>query len=84
MVINKDYTVEYRTVIPGPFIEGLRVIKEGLKPDDWVIVNGLQRVQPGTKVNPEKVDMASLAVGNAAAAAKEKPQPKKQEAGARQ
>ncbi|MGH8743113.1 MAG: efflux RND transporter periplasmic adaptor subunit, partial [Burkholderiales bacterium] len=87
LVVNKDNTVEYRTVIPGPFIEGLRVIKEGLKLDDWVIVNGLQRVQPGAKVNPEKIDMASLAKGvdaNAAASSGEISQPKKQEAGARQ
>ncbi|MGH8710202.1 MAG: efflux RND transporter periplasmic adaptor subunit [Burkholderiales bacterium] len=87
LVVNRDNMVEYRAVKPGPFIDGLRVIKQGLKPDDWVIVNGLQSVQPGVKVNPEKVDMASLAkgpYGNAAVPDSEKLQPKKQEAGARQ
>ena len=87
LVVNKDNMVEYRAVKPGPFIDGLRVIKQGLKPDDWVIVNGLQSVQPGVKVNPEKVDMASLAkgsYGNAAAPDSEKLQPVKKETGARQ
>lgn len=85
LVVNKDNMVEYRAVKPGPFIDGLRVIKQGLKPDDWVIVNGLQSVQPGVKVNPEKVDMASLAKGPDAVAAQaggEKTPPKKQETGA--
>lgn len=85
LIVNRDNMVEYRAVKPGPFIDGLRVIKQGLKPDDWVIVNGLQRVQPGVKVNPEKVDMASLAKGLDAVADQaggEKTPPKKQETGA--
>ena len=87
LVVNGDNMVEYRAVKPGPFIDGLRVIKQGLKPDEWVIVNGLQRVQPGVKVNPEKVDMASLAKGTAVisnAPDSEKLQPRKKEAGAGQ
>jgi len=87
LVVNKDNVAEYRTVKLGPFIDGLRVIQQGLKPDDWVIVNGLQRVQPGAKVNPEKVDMASLATGSHGSASvpeSEKSDPKKQDPGARQ
>ncbi len=82
LVVNSDNMAEYRAVIPGAFIEGLRVIQQGLKPGDWVIVNGLQRVLPGIKVNPEKVSMASLAKGpdaNAAALGGEKSPPKKQD-----
>ncbi|HEY6281374.1 MAG TPA: efflux RND transporter periplasmic adaptor subunit [Burkholderiales bacterium] len=85
LVVNSDDMVEYRVVKPGPIVEGLRVIQEGLKPDDWIIVNGLQRVQPGLKVSPEKIDMASLAKGpdsNAAAPGNEKSQPQKKEDGA--
>jgi hypothetical protein len=37
------------------------VIEEGLVPDDLVVVNGLQRARPGGKVDPQTVDMASLA-----------------------
>jgi membrane fusion protein, multidrug efflux system len=83
LLVNSDNTVEYRVVKPGPVIEGLRVIKEGLKSGEWVIVNGLQRVRPGIKVTPEQVSMASLAKGagaGAAAAGGEKAQSAKQEA----
>jgi hypothetical protein len=31
----------------------LRVIKEGLLPDDRVIVNGMMRARPGAKVTPQ-------------------------------
>lgn len=53
VVIDQD-TVEYRKVELGPIIDGLRVIRDGLKPEDWVIVNGVQRVRAGVKVDPRK------------------------------
>jgi RND family efflux transporter MFP subunit len=53
-VVNDQNTVEYRKVELGPIIEGLRVIRDGLKPEDWVIVNGVQRVRTGVKVDPQK------------------------------
>jgi multidrug efflux system membrane fusion protein len=34
--------------------DGMRVVTEGLKPDDWVVVDGVQRARPGTKVNPTR------------------------------
>ena len=37
--------------------DGLRVVKQGLTPGDRVVVNGLQRVRPGIKVNPTIVPM---------------------------
>jgi multidrug efflux pump subunit AcrA (membrane-fusion protein) len=36
----------------GALDDGLRVIKEGLKPEDRVVVDGLQRVRIGAKVTP--------------------------------
>ena len=36
----------------GPLDDGLRVIREGLKPEDRVIVDGLQRARVGAKVSP--------------------------------
>lgn len=33
---------------------------EVLKPTDWVIVEGLQRVRPGATVKPDHVDMATM------------------------
>jgi membrane fusion protein, multidrug efflux system len=51
-VVNKDNVVEVRPVTLGPLDEGLRVIREGLKADDKVIVDGLQRARVGAKVAP--------------------------------
>jgi hypothetical protein len=38
----------------GQVVDGLRVIKDGVSADDRVVVNGLMRVRPGLKVNPEE------------------------------
>src|ERR1700749_4254435 len=51
-VVKDDNTVEARAVTLGPLDDGLRVIKEGLKPDDRVIVDGLQRARGGATVTP--------------------------------
>jgi RND family efflux transporter MFP subunit len=52
-VVNKDDTVEMRPVMLGPLDEGLRVIREGLKKDDRVVVDGLQRARVGAKVTAQ-------------------------------
>jgi RND family efflux transporter MFP subunit len=52
--VNDEHLVEYRTVQLGPMIDGLRVIRDGLGPEDWVIVNGVQRVRAGAKVDPQR------------------------------
>jgi multidrug efflux system membrane fusion protein len=49
-VVNDQHTVEYRKVALGPIIDGLRVIRDGLKPEDWVVVNGVQRVRAGAEM----------------------------------
>lgn len=53
-VVNGENVATTKYVIPGALVDGLRVIKEGLAPDDNVIVNGMARVRPGAKVNPQK------------------------------
>jgi multidrug efflux system membrane fusion protein len=52
-VVKDDDTVEAKPVTLGPLDEGLRVIREGLKAEDRVIVNGLQRARVGAKVTPQ-------------------------------
>lgn len=52
-VVKDDDTVEARAVTLGPLDDGLRVIREGLKPEDRVVVDGLQRVRVGAKVSPK-------------------------------
>ncbi len=52
-VVKDDDTVEARTVELGPLDEGLRVIRTGLKAEDRVIIDGLQRARVGAKVSPQ-------------------------------
>ncbi|RYE84883.1 MAG: efflux transporter periplasmic adaptor subunit, partial [Hyphomicrobiales bacterium] len=56
-VIGADNKAEYRAVALGDRAEGLRIVTSGLKPDERIVVNGLQRVKPGAEVAPEVVDM---------------------------
>jgi multidrug efflux system membrane fusion protein len=56
-VVTPERTIQYRDVALGPMVDGLRVIRKGLKPGDDVVVNGLQRVRPGMKVDPVVVAM---------------------------
>ena len=58
-VVKDDDTVEARPVTLGALDEGLRIIKDGLKPDDRIVVEGLQRVRVGQKVAPHLVQAAS-------------------------
>lgn len=53
LVLNADNTVEQRKVETGPLDDGLRVIENGLKADDRVVISGLLRVIPGQKVDPQ-------------------------------
>ena len=75
LAVNSENVVEKRLIRMGQLVDGLRVIEEGLRPGEWVVVNGLQRARPGAKVAPERTDMASLkasALKAAAEAEKEK------------
>ena len=56
-VIDKDGKVESRTVELGRLIDGMRLITSGLDGEEWIIVDGLLRVQPGDKVETKKEDM---------------------------
>ena len=53
LVVGGDNTVEQRKVEIGVLEGTLRVIDKGLKPEDKVIVGGLQRAIPGQKVDPQ-------------------------------
>src|SRR6267154_2329562 len=52
-VINAEKKVEFRPVKIGSLVDGLRVVKEGLKPGEQIIVEGLMRVRPGILVEPK-------------------------------
>lgn len=57
-VVKDDNSVEARPVVLGPLDAGLRVVREGLKPEDRVVVDGLQRVRVGAKVTPREAKPA--------------------------
>jgi multidrug efflux system membrane fusion protein len=52
-VVNPENQVEYRKVELGAHIGQSRVITLGLKPGEWVVIEGIQKLKPGLKVNPE-------------------------------
>ena len=57
-VVDKDNKVRYQRVTLGALQDdGLRVITDGLKADDWVIVTGLQMARPGMTVSPDRQPM---------------------------
>jgi RND family efflux transporter MFP subunit len=55
--VGADNKVEYAPVKLGPLIDGLRVVREGLKASDVILVKGLQQVRPGMPVTPQLVAM---------------------------
>lgn len=77
LVVNDEDVVEQRQVEVGSRIDDLRVIEKGLRAEDWVIVNGLQRARPGARVaatragggdgNAEEGGEADSAAGSASA-----------------
>jgi multidrug efflux pump subunit AcrA (membrane-fusion protein) len=56
-VVGADNKIEYRPVKLGPIVDGLRVIRKGLSQGETIVVNGLQRVRPGSPITPERVAM---------------------------
>jgi membrane fusion protein, multidrug efflux system len=64
-VVGSDGKAEYRAVSLGPTVDGLRVVRGGLKAGEKIVVGGLQRVHPGAPVAPQIVPMQ----GEAAVAA---------------
>jgi RND family efflux transporter MFP subunit len=53
-VVDGEGKAQYRIVKIGPLVDGLRVIREGVTPEDWVVVAGLQRARPGLAVDPQR------------------------------
>jgi multidrug efflux system membrane fusion protein len=58
-ILDEKNIVRYRRVQLGRLHEGLRIIREGLQPNDRVVVAGVQRVGPGVEVLPEEVPISA-------------------------
>ena len=58
MVVGADDKANYREITLGADVDGLRIVTSGLKANERVVVNGLQRVRPGALVAPQVVSMS--------------------------
>jgi multidrug efflux system membrane fusion protein len=67
MVVDDADKVEYREVNLGASVDGLRIVTQGLKDGERIVVNGLQRVRPGVVIKPELVKMTFAKPQNATA-----------------
>lgn len=56
-VVTDQKIAERRDIKLGRRWDGLQVVLDGIKPEEWVIVNGIQRVRDGVKVEPRQVPM---------------------------
>lgn len=66
LTVAADGTVKPQPVKLGPLYGRMRVVKSGLSPADQVIVQGLLRARPGSKVTPQfAVDAARVVADNA-------------------
>jgi RND family efflux transporter MFP subunit len=61
LLVAEGDKLEYRAVTLGPVVDGLRVVRDGLKANDRIVVNGLQRVRPGMPIKPVIVPMEGQA-----------------------
>jgi membrane fusion protein, multidrug efflux system len=57
IVVDKDEKAAWREVKLGTSVNGLRVVTDGLKPGERIVVGGLQRVRPGALLAPKMVAM---------------------------
>jgi RND family efflux transporter MFP subunit len=53
-VVGSDGKVQQRKITTGPLVDGLRVVRSGLKPDELMVISGLQRAKVGAKVKTEQ------------------------------
>lgn len=63
MVVDEQNTVALRTIKLGDKADKDVVVLEGLKPGERVIVEGMQKVRPGSQVNPATAQQASTVQG---------------------
>jgi multidrug efflux system membrane fusion protein len=67
LVVDADNKAQYREIILGNNVEGLRAVTKGLKAGERIVVNGIQRVRPGAVIAPQMVAMNPRGSTHAAA-----------------
>jgi len=73
LVVGTDNMVALRTIQPGETVGDLLVVRDGLKPGERVIVDGVQKARPGSKVNPSMAAAGSPSEAKADEKAPAKP-----------
>jgi RND family efflux transporter MFP subunit len=61
VIVQPDGLSRFQRVELGPIVDGLRVVRSGLKGDETIVVEGIGQVRPNTKVNAEPTDMSKYA-----------------------
>ena len=56
LTVGDDDIVKYVAVSVGEVVDGMQIVEKGLSGDERVVVNGLQRAIPGSKVSPKEAD----------------------------
>ena len=63
-VVGEKGKVESRVVEPGQLVDGLRVITKGLKPDDLIVIDGLNSAKPGAAVHTRQSQIKAPSPGS--------------------
>jgi membrane fusion protein, multidrug efflux system len=61
VVVQPNGLTKYQRVELGPIVDGLRVVRSGLQGDETVVVEGIGKVRPNSKVSAEQTDMNKFA-----------------------
>jgi multidrug efflux pump subunit AcrA (membrane-fusion protein) len=67
LVVGDDNTVIAKPITLGPVVDGLRVVRAGLTPQDRVVIQGMQGAIPGAKAAPHDGQIVPEATATAAA-----------------
>jgi RND family efflux transporter MFP subunit len=63
-LVKSDNTIVAQQIRPGPQIDGYRVVREGLKGDETIVIDGLVRVRPGVTITPQAKTLPPVAASN--------------------
>jgi hypothetical protein len=62
-VVDAEGVVSQKVVQPGRLIDGLRVVRDGLAPQDRIIISGVQLARPGRKVSVVEGTVSAFPTG---------------------
>jgi multidrug efflux pump subunit AcrA (membrane-fusion protein) len=54
-VVTDRNVVEQRSIKAGPPEGDSRIVENGLRPDDWVVISAGKKLHPGDSVKPQSV-----------------------------